>query len=348
MKNNNWLLSFKIDSRAKISNKDKTFIIAEIGSNHNQSLKKAFKLISIAAKAGADAVKFQFLNYEQMYKHDRQFSQEKKLFKKIKFNQKWIDLLVEECKKLKIIFFFSITSLESQKIAEEKKMKLIKIASPQFYGNPWLCKRSLDSNIPTIISTGLSSLEEIKRNMKNLRKSNNKKLVLLYCVSQYPLDYDNLKLDQIKKFKTFFKCLVGFSDHSRSTLIPAIAVEKGACVIEKHITINRKDKGPDHFFSLEPSEFKTMVANIREIDLLKKSKKKIYLDKKLLKLFKIKCIAPKNFTKNERISNLKLHGLRASKGIDIEKAEYIENNFLAKKFIKKGEILSKSNIIRKK
>ena len=91
-----------------------------------------------------------------------------------------------------------------------------------------------------------------------------------------------------------------------------------------------------------------MVANIREIDLLKKSKKKIYLDKKLLKLFKIKCIAPKNFTKNERISNLKLHGLRASKGIDIEKAEYIENNFLAKKFIKKGEILSKSNIIRKK
>jgi len=112
MKNNNWLLSFKIDSRAKISNKDKTFIIAEIGSNHNQSLKKAFKLISIAAKAGADAVKFQFLNYEQMYKHDRQFSQEKKLFKKIKFNQKWIDLLVEECKKLKIIFFFSIITLE--------------------------------------------------------------------------------------------------------------------------------------------------------------------------------------------------------------------------------------------
>ena len=167
---------------------------------------------------------------------------------------------------------------------------------------------------------------------------------MLYCVSQYPLKYNNLDLEQIVKFKKKFKCLVGFSDHTRSIVIPSLAVEKGASVIEKHITLNRNGKGPDHFFSLEPNEFKKMIEYIRDIDSYKMSKKKKFIDKKLLQLFRIKCIAPKNFKKNERLTNIKLNGLRSVSGIPIDKADFIEKNFVAKKNLKKGDIIRYTNL----
>ena len=106
MQNKSWNKKINLDNSKIISNKDKTFIIAEVGSNHDQSLKKALKYISVASDIGADAVKFQFLDYEEMYKDHKNFSNEKKLFRKIKFNKNWISILKKECKKKKIIFFF--------------------------------------------------------------------------------------------------------------------------------------------------------------------------------------------------------------------------------------------------
>ena len=125
MLNKNWKKKINLGNSKFIADESKTFVIAEVGSNHDQSLKKALKYISVAADIGADAVKFQFLDYDQMYKDHKKFQNEKKIFKKIKFNERWIDILKKECDKKKIIFFLSVTSLKSQNIVENYNLKRV-------------------------------------------------------------------------------------------------------------------------------------------------------------------------------------------------------------------------------
>tara|TARA_B110000977_G_scaffold201676_1_gene297694 strand:- start:4005 stop:5021 length:1017 start_codon:yes stop_codon:yes gene_type:complete len=325
----------------------KTFIIAEIGSNHNQSLAKAKKLIKLSAKNGADAVKFQYLNFKDMYTDDKRFKKEKEIFKKVCFPESWIPKLNKYSKKLNIIFFFSITSFSCLKLAIKYKIPILKIASPQFFSNPWLIEACLRTGKKVILSTGLSSFKEIKKRIESLK---NKKLTknscLLYCDSRYPLEIENFDYKQISLYKQKFNLPVGLSDHTLSTMVPAISVFEGAEVIEKHITLNRKDNGPDHFFSLEINEFSEMVKNIREVEKIiftKKFKKKS-LNNKYRKLYQIKCIADKDYKINDKLNGIKKSGLRSVNGINIEMAEKLENNYTVKKNIKKDDIINFSKL----
>ena len=335
-----------LDKKKSISEKSPTFIIAEIGSNHNQSLKKAYKLIDVAAKAGADAVKFQFLNYDKMYLHDKINNDKfRSFFKKLELNRSWIKKLINHSKKKKIIFFFSSCFKDGLDIALKLKIKINKIASPQFYSYPQLLDRSLKSNIPTIASTGYSNNKEIIDVISKIKKKNKKNLIVLYCVSNYPTKISDINLDEIKFLKKKLKCIIGFSDHTMSKILPSLAVKYGAKVIEKHLTLSRKLNGSDHSFALEPKEFNEMVQYIKETEQLGQKQKKIL--KKIKKKFDLKCIYNKNYKKNETLKNIIFSGLRTRKiGINIKEHKILEKKYKLRFNRKKGELIKWKDIVK--
>lgn len=233
----------------KIGNKligegEPTFIITEAGSNHNGSLEQAKKLIDVAAKSGADAVKFQIFQAENLYsKYTPEF---RYLKGKNTFDFEAVDLLDKHVPAFKIASF-EITDLELIKYVAEKGK-------------------------PMIISTGMANLGEIEDAINVIKSVGNEDIILLHCNSLYPTPVEVVNLRAIETMKTSFKVPVGFSDHTVGIQIPIAAVAMGACVIEKHFTLDRTLPGPDHSFAIEPDELKEMVRGIREVEKAKGTK----------------------------------------------------------------------------
>lgn len=322
--------------------KNKTFIIAEIGTNHNQKLSQAKKLIKIAKLAGADAVKFQLLNFKGQY-YEKSFSKNfKKKFQKIEFNNDWIDKLIKFCKKEKIIFFASPTYDEAAKILL-KKTKIIKIASPQFATDDLFTKNLIKSKITCIVSNGLLSLQQTIKKIKYYRKLN-KNLILLYCISRYPTKVKDLNLNSIKFLKKTLNMTIGFSDHTISADIPSVAVALGAQVIEKHITLNRNMIGPDHKFALEPKEFKEMVLKIRQTEksLGKVEKLLNNSDKKIINQYRPKVFSKLNIPKNNFLKDNLIYTKRSREGIIYNKNL---NKYKTKKKIYIDNVILKKDLI---
>lgn len=304
---------FYLNLKKKYFDKNRTFIIAEIGTNHDQSLKKAKKLILKAKKAGADAVKFQILNFSSQYYGNDYSKKFESFFNKISLPFFWIDILADYCKKKDIIFFASPTF----KVGFEKlrsKSKIIKIASPQFATDDILTKHILKSQKTCIVSNGLLTLDQTINKMKKSLKIN-KNIILLYCISRYPTKINDLNLQNIKYLKKKLNCVVGFSDHTTDTDIPSFAVALGAKVIEKHLTLNKKSEGPDHKFALEPKEFNLMIKKIRFFEKAYglNKKKLTELDNTIIKSYTPKFITKQKINKNKRL-NLKFFDYKRAKG----------------------------------
>jgi len=257
------LKSFKIGE--KFIGKGKTFIIAEIGSNHNQNIDTAKKLIDVAVEAGADAVKFQSIKYDKLY-IQKENTEMEKLFKKIQLRENWYKELFDYCRTKQILFFSAPTYIEAVDALEKVNVKLYKIASPQTATFPQLIERIAVLKKPIIMSTGYCTLEEIDRVVKIVKRIGNNKLTLLHCISEYPTNPKEVNLKFIQTLKHVYKVPVGFSDHTLGWEIALAAVAIGADTIEKHLTLSRNQKGPDHFFALEPKEFKRMVKDIRTVE----------------------------------------------------------------------------------
>jgi N,N'-diacetyllegionaminate synthase len=253
------------------------YIIAEIGVNHCGNLKIAKKLIDVAKSAGANAIKFQTYITENLVRkkeallpyQKKNFLNKKKInqytmLKKLQLSQKHHLYLFKYCKKKKIDFLSTPYDLDSAKFLFKLGLKKMKISSSDF-NNLILIKYLLNKNIKLIISTGATSLEEIENLLIKLR--NKKKLIeFLHCISYYPVSVKDLNLSVIKKLKSKLKMNFGFSDHSLSIFTGGFAVNFGATIIEKHITLKRNMLGPDHKASLEPSEFNQYVKGIREAE----------------------------------------------------------------------------------
>ena len=305
-------------------NNNRTFIIAEAGVNHNGSLKKALKLINVAAAAGANAIKFQtfraenlatdyapkaeYQNYNSL-KKETQF----KMLKKLEFTEAMHNACFKECKKKKIIFISSAFDIESLNYLKKFKLIYFKVPSGEITNIPYLeFLGKLKKKI--ILSTGMSSIPEIKKAIKTLTINGTKKknIKLMQCTSAYPAPYDEINLNAIATLKSIFKLDIGFSDHSLGVQASIAAAALGAKVIEKHLTLSKKLKGPDHRASLDPREFKFMIQSIRIVE-------KTLGDK------------IKKITKSER------------KNINI-----IRKSIVAKKKIKKGEKFTKENITTKR
>ena len=277
--------------------KNKTFIIAEAGVNHNGKLPLAKKLVDIAVRTGADAVKFQTfkadnvcsifaekLKYQKKSFYDNESQVE--MLRKYEMKDSEFLSLYKYCKKKKIIFMSTPKDIKSAKFLNKIGMKIFKIGSSEIFDYE-LLQYIAGLNKKTILSTGMSNLNEIKTAAKFFGKRN-KNLTILHCVSIYPTPLKDVNLRSMETIKKALGFDVGFSDHTKGIVASLSAVSRGAKIIEKHLTISNKMPGPDHSSSLEEKEFKTMVKSIRGIEELLGSnvKQPTKTEKKQLKILR--------------------------------------------------------------
>lgn len=262
------------------------FIIAEAGINFNGSIDTAKQLIDIAAAAGCDAIKFQAFTADNLYPKtagqlDWQDGEKKYSYsihenvKKFELPYSWIPELISYATKKNLIFFSSICDEQAGDTMDQYGVPLFKTTSYGITHLP-LIEHLAKKGKPLIMSTGGSTLKEIKEAYHAARKYNSQ-LIILHCVIKYPtpLELVNMNvLDTLKK--EFPDAVIGYSDHTaEATDAPIAAIAKGAKVIEKHITLDKKLPGPDHFFALEPHELTEMVAAVRNAELLQKQGKNL-------------------------------------------------------------------------
>lgn len=240
------------------------FVIGEVGSCHDKNLSQAKKLIDGVAEAGADAVKFQLFIAEQLYiRSDPRFFE---LAKPFETPREWLPELVMYSKSRGILFSASPFDKEAVDLLVQVEAPFLKIASPEIRDFP-LLEHCAHTGLPLIISTGATTLDDVKRAVNCVYKAGATDVVLLHCTSVYPTEPKDINLRVIETLRQTFNLPVGLSDHSMSSSIPAAAVAVGACLIEKHVTLDRLLRGPDHPISLTITEFKEMVKLVREIEL---------------------------------------------------------------------------------
>ena len=255
------------------------FIIAEISANHGHDIKKAYKIIDEAARAGVDAIKL------QTYTPDTITIDSNKKYFQVKVNDAWKGQTLyslygkgympwEWQPKLKkyaessgLICFSTPFDTTAVDFLEKMGVSLYKVASFEVVDIP-LLKRIGQTKKPVIISRGMSSLAELKLAIKTLKKHGCPSIAILHCISSYPAEHKEMNLRTIPDLAKKFKTVVGISDHSPGITVPVSSVVLGASIIEKHITLSRKDGGLDAAFSLEPYEFKNLVDAVRNAEAM--------------------------------------------------------------------------------
>jgi N-acetylneuraminate synthase/N,N'-diacetyllegionaminate synthase len=253
-----------------------TFIVAEIGVNHNGNMRMARKLIDAAKDAGADSVKFQAFKTERIatkYAEKARYQKETTDPKKSQFNMlKKLELGDAEIKELhhyaqkkNILFLSSAFDEESVDLLDSLNVPAFKIASGELTNLP-LLRYMAHKKRPIILSTGLSTLAEIEEALAVIREEGVKDIILLHCVTSYPAKEEDANLKVMDLLKRQFGYPVGFSDHTMSITVPIAAAALGAVLIEKHFTLDKTLPGPDHRASLEPTEFSEMVKGIRDVE----------------------------------------------------------------------------------
>ncbi|MGA7245691.1 MAG: N-acetylneuraminate synthase [Terracidiphilus sp.] len=252
------------------------FIIAEAGVNHNGSLDLALRLIDAAKAAGADAVKFQTFQADNLATatahkaayQERTTSNEETQFqmlKRLELDAEAHHRLIEHSRSVGIQFLSSPFDIESADLLEQMDLPLYKIPSGEITNLPYL-RHIGRKGKPVILSTGMSTLVEVEEGVQALRESGVKDITLLHCVTEYPAPFDEINLRAMQTLHTALGLPVGYSDHTPGTEIAIAAVALGAVVVEKHFTLDRNLPGPDHAASLEPSELKQMVSAIRHVE----------------------------------------------------------------------------------
>jgi N,N'-diacetyllegionaminate synthase len=298
----------------KEKKKSKVIIIAEAGVNHNGNLAKAFKLVDLAKKSGADFIKFQYFdpntsvtsnskkaNY-QLENYKTKNNTQKEMLKKFALSLKDLIIVAKYCKKKKINFLLSIFDHTLVENLKKFKLDYIKIPSGEITNYP-LLKEISKLKKKVILSTGLSSFKEIKDAIKILKKFKlkNKNITILHCTSDYPAKDIDLNLLAIPFLKQKLKLNVGYSDHTPGSTASTISVSLGANMIEKHFTLDKSMKGPDHKASLGPQEIVDFIRKIRKVELMLGKPKKILgkFEKKNLTSIRKSIYAKKKIKKNE-------------------------------------------------
>ncbi|MDD2560483.1 MAG: N-acetylneuraminate synthase [Bacteroidales bacterium] len=256
----------------------KTLIIAEAGVNHNGDMELARGLIEAAAAAGADIVKFQSFRTEAMvsktaskadYQKNKSDSDhtQYQMLRQLELNRDQHLQLMAHCRHCGIQFLSTAFDLESIDLLRSLSIPLYKIPSGEITNKPYL-KAIASQKKPVIMSTGMSELSEIEAALAVLCENGLSKedITLLHCNTQYPTPMNEVNLRAMVKMGETLGMAVGYSDHTRGIEVPIAAVALGACVIEKHFTLDRGLPGPDHQASLEPQELKAMVSAIRNIE----------------------------------------------------------------------------------
>ena len=253
---------FNISGRV-IGDGEHLLIIAEAGSNFNQNLDTGKHLIDAAARAGADAVKFQLFSADELYPSGGEMHA---AFKAAELDPAWVPILAEHADDRSLAFMASAFDTKSVQILNDVDVPAHKVASSEVT-NLKLIRKMSQAGKPLIISTGMCDLSDVHDAVLVAEASGCSEIALMQCGAVYPLPPEDANLRVMDVLKATFSCPVGFSDHTLGMGISVAAVGRGASVIEKHFTLDRSSKGPDHFYALEPDELNLFVANLREARL---------------------------------------------------------------------------------
>ena len=236
------------------------YVIAEAGSNFNQDLDTARKLIDVAADSGADAVKFQLFSAAALYPGGGELHD---IFKSVELDPAWVSKLAQHAKDRGLAFLASAFDMGSFDLLQAQGVPAHKIASSETTNLAFL-HYAASQGRPLIVSTGMCDMVDVEEAVNVCLGAGNREVALLQCGAMYPLPPDLANLRVISSLAARFGCPVGFSDHTLGHAAAIAAVGLGATVFEKHFTLDRSSKGPDHFYALEPVELKAYVSGIRE------------------------------------------------------------------------------------
>jgi sialic acid synthase SpsE len=298
-------------------NLKKTFIIAEIGMNHDGSFGQAKALVKAAADSGVDAVKFQMHIFDAESLPDAPappyFTDEtrREFFNRTAFTPKQWAAIKDYCEECNVNFVCSPFSIEAVELLESIGTEIYKIPSGEVTNVPYLEKLA-QTGRTIILSSGMSNFEELDLAVKTISKWNSD-LIILQCSSRYPCSYEDVGMNVLEEMKSRYDLPVGLSDHTLTIFASLHAVGRGACVIERHFTISRMMYGPDARFSLEPEDMKRLCDGIRATEIILQS----------------------NVDKNDiaDFSRMKM---------------IFEKSIVSKNQIKSGELITPSNITTKK
>ena len=254
---------FKIDSTT-LTEKN-TYVIAEGGLNHNGDINIAKKLIDSAKECGANAIKFQTYKTENFVRETNQYFD---VFKNAELNFEQFEELKNYSKNIGLTFFSTPFDIESAEFLNQLEIPCFKIASSDLTNLPLITKIAKMQK-PMIISSGLSTMNEINDAVNCCLFEGNNQIALLHCVANYPAQPNEVNMNVINTLKKTFDFPVGYSDNGESSLVDIVAVSMGANIIEKHFTLDKKMSGPDHGFSIDPNGLKSLISQIHEIDQMK-------------------------------------------------------------------------------
>lgn len=306
-------MQITLSNKKTIGDNCPCFIVAEIGNNHQGRFELAVKLIHKAKECGVDAVKFQKRDINSLltYKlYNKPYKGENSFGNTYGKHREKLELSIEEFAKLKqiaeeagLIFFASPWDFKSLDELSALEIEIIKISSADLTNIPFL-REAAKQNKPIFLSTGMSTVEQIDRAVNEIKKIN-KNLVLLQCTSAYPADYEELALPVIAQLKHRYNVLVGYSGHEIGIYPSIAAVCFGACVVERHFTLDKSYPGTDHKLSLDPNEMKEVVKGIRAVEksMKQKSKKVFDNEKKVMKKLRKSIVAAKNIEKGDILSD---------------------------------------------
>lgn len=298
------------------------YIIAEAGVNHNGRLDLAMQLCDAAKAAGVDAVKFQTWKTDNIvtaqarqaaYQTENTGVEESQyaMLKKLELSYEHFRLVQDHCRKIGIAFVSTPDEEESLAFLMEIGQPFIKVGSGEVTNIPYLRKIGRCGK-PVVLSTGMSRLAQVAVAYDTLLEAGAPEVTLLHCTTNYPCPMEEVNLRAMVTLRDAFKCRVGYSDHTMGTEVPVAAVALGAEVIEKHFTLDRNMEGPDHKASLEPAELKLMVEQIRHIE--------------------------------QALGD----GVKRPNRSEAENAKVVQKSILAKRPIRKGELLTDENLTAKR
>ncbi len=330
------------------------YLAAEVGTNHNGSLDLALEMIGTFAALGAQGLKFQFLRADRLYPDDTPVAEylvdqgvAKKnagindLIKRVEFGPEWPDVLARTCKEKGVEFLCSVFDPDSLEELVQCGLESIKIASTEITHHP-LLEEAGQTGLPIILSTGMAGLGEVETALK---KIGHDRVILLHCTAAYPTEPAQVNLRAMVNMGQTFGLRVGYSDHTQGSLAAACAVSLGACLIEKHVTLDNTMPGPDHHFAATPDEFKDLGKAIKEAEaMLGSSRKKAASSEKELIAYRPGIFAATAIEKDEVLTREKIKIMRRNrKGIGVEHLEIVLGR-RAKARIEPGQVLEWSLI----
>ncbi|HTY81961.1 MAG TPA: N-acetylneuraminate synthase [Dehalococcoidales bacterium] len=353
-------MSLRAEKALKIGNRlvgkgQPCYIIAEAGVNHNGDVARAKKLIDAAVKADADAVKFQTFNSDELvtisaekagYQKKTTGAKEKQLnmLRKLELSPSDFKKLSQYAKVKGITFLSTPFDNSSADLLEKLGVPAYKIPSGEIT-NCSLLARVARKNKPIIVSTGMSSLKEIREAVHIVQREGTGEIALLHCVSGYPTRPEDVNLKVMATLRRAFGLPVGFSDHTTGISVPIAAVALGACIIEKHFTLDKNLPGPDHRASLEPGELAEMVKAIREVEkALGDGRKRLTPEEKAnQKAARRSLVAAKDIKAGKVITADMICIKRPGTGLEPKDIDFVIGK-KAKKTIAAGEVIHRADV----